>query len=133
VPNSGFLEKNITNWTITDNRIRAHVTVCVAYGSPVREVRSVLMKCATDHKKNLKNPEPFVVFKDFGDSALIFNVYFWVNIDRLMERLMIESDIRFMIDKEFRENGIVIAFPQMDVHFDMDRSLSIDLKRQIHE
>jgi potassium-dependent mechanosensitive channel len=128
VPNSAFLEKNITNWTLSDRNIRTKVVVGVAYGSPVREVKEQLLASAGGHDQVLKNPEPFVLFADFGDSALIFEVYFWISIRRIIERRMIESEIRFRIDERFRQAGIVIAFPQRDVHFDVRTPLDLRLR-----
>jgi potassium efflux system protein len=125
VPNSSFLEKSIVNWTLSDRRIRTRVIVGVVYGSPVREVERLLTQAVMENKKVLKTPEPFVIFNDFGDSALIFEIHFWVSIIRLMERLMIESAVRFRIDDLFREAGIVIAFPQRDVHLDTQRPLEL--------
>jgi len=126
VPNSSFLEKNIVNWTLSDQKVRAHVAVGVAYGSPVREVERLLVHAAHEQDKVLRDPPPFVLFRDFGDNALIFNVYFWVSMSTLGERLALESSIRFRIDELFREAGIVIAFPQRDVH--LDASIPIELK-----
>ena len=127
VPNSSFLEKNITNWTLSDKKVRAHVTVGVNYGSPVRDVERLMIKSASEHEKVLRKPEPFVLFNDFGDNALIFDVYFWLSMIRIMQRRIIESDIRFRIDELFREAGIVIAFPQRDVHLDTQRPLEFRL------
>lgn len=127
VPNSSFLEKKITNWTLSDKMVRAHVTAGVIYGSPVREVERLMIQAAKDHPSIRQEPEPFVLFNDFGDNALIFDIYFWVSMNRIMERRIIESDVRFQIDALFREAGIVIAFPQMDVHFDADASLTLQL------
>lgn len=127
VPNSSFLEKNITNWTLGDQRIRAHVAVGVAYGSPVRKVESLLLQSVRENNRVMTSPEPFVIFTDFGDNALIFEVYFWITIHRVIERRQIESNIRFTIDALFAESGIVIAFPQRDVHMDTDKPLSIRL------
>jgi small-conductance mechanosensitive channel len=101
------------------------VIVGVVYGSPVSEVERLLIQAATEHKKVLRTPEPFVLFNDFGDNALIFEIHFWISISRLMERLMIESAIRFRIDDLFRAAGIVIAFPQRDVHLDTQRPLEL--------
>jgi potassium efflux system protein len=70
-----------------------------------------------------KAPKPFVLFNDFGDNALIFDLYFWISMNRIMDRRVIESDIRFRIDELFREAGIVIAFPQRDVHLDVPKPL----------
>jgi len=127
VPNSSFLEKNIINWTLSDKDVRAHLTVGVIYGSPVREVERIMLAVADEHKRVKKSPEPFVLFNDFGDNSLIFDLYFWISMDRLMDRRIIESDIRFRIDELFREAGIVIAFPQRDVHLDAHKPLEFRL------
>jgi len=123
VPNSSFLEKNIINWTLSDKEVRAQVTVGVIYGSPVRELERIMLQVADEHKKVRTVPKPFVLFNDFGDNALIFDLYFWISMNRIMDRRIIESDIRFRIDELFREAGIVIAFPQQDVHLDVQQPL----------
>ncbi len=123
VPNSSFLEKNIINWTLSDKEVRAQLTVGVVYGSPVREAERIMLQVAEEHNKVRKSPKPFVLFNDFGDSALIFDLYFWIIMERITDRRIIESDIRFRIDELFREAGIVIAFPQRDVHLDTQKPL----------
>jgi len=123
VPNSSFLEKNIINWTLSDKEVRTQVTVGVNYGSPVREVERIMLQVAEEHQRIRKAPKPFVLFNDFGDNALIFDLYFWVSMSRIMDRRIIESDIRFRIDELYREAGIVIAFPQRDVHLDTQKPL----------
>jgi small-conductance mechanosensitive channel len=125
VPNSSFLEKNIVNWTHSDKEIRAQVTAGVIYGSPVREVERIMLQVANEHKKVKKKPEPFVLFNDFGDNSLIFDLYFWISMTRIMDRRTIESDIRFHIDELFRKAGIVIAFPQRDIHLDTQSPLEL--------
>jgi len=127
VPNSSFLEKNIINWTLSDKMVRAHVAVGVAYGSPVRKVEALLLQAVAGNEKILHTPKPFVLFRDFGDNALLFYLYFWVNMDNMTERLIIESNIRFRIDDLFRESGIVIAFPQRDVHLDASKPLELKI------
>ncbi|MBU0699042.1 MAG: mechanosensitive ion channel [Proteobacteria bacterium] len=127
VPNSSFLEKNIINWTLSDKEVRAHVTVGVIYGSPVREAERIMLQVANEHKRVRKNPAAFVLFNDFGDNALIFDLYFWISMSRIMDRRTIESDIRFRIDELFRAANIVIAFPQRDVHLDTQRPLEFRL------
>ena len=127
VPNSSFLEKNIINWTHSDKEVRAQVTLGVIYGSPVREVERIMREVVDEHKRVRKAPKPFVLFNDFGDNALIFDIYFWISMNRIMDRRIIESDIRFRIDELFREAGIVIAFPQRDVHLDVQKPLEFRL------
>lgn len=118
VPNSSFLEKNVLNWTLSDDVVRIKISVGVAYGSPTRKTENLLKRAAIDHEKVLKNPEPVVIFESFGDNSLNFDVLCWARIRNMLQRRTIASDIRFEIDDLFRENNIVIAFPQRDIHLD---------------
>lgn len=127
VPNSSFLEKNITNWTLSDNEIRTKVVVGVAYGSDVKKVEAALNQAAISISRVLNRPEPFVVFSDFGDNSLVFELYFWVLVRMVLEKRQVESQVRFEIDALFRKAGIAIAFPQRDIHFDKKNPLNIQL------
>jgi small-conductance mechanosensitive channel len=118
VPNSEFLQKSVINLTLADEVIRLKVRVGVAYGSPTREVARIMAAALAEHGRILKEPEPVVLFEDFGDSALIFSAYFWVQVSPSYDYRIIESDFRHMLDRRFGEAGIVIAFPQLDVHLD---------------
>lgn len=125
VPNSAFLEKNVVNWTLSDDQVRTMVQVGVAYGSPTRDVARLMRQAVDEQGKILRTPEPVVFFADFGDSALVFEVHFWIRMRTLMERRIIESELRYRIDELFREAGITIAFPQRDVHLDAARPLEV--------
>ena len=116
VPNSQMLERMVINWTLVDRKFRTTVRVGVVYGSPVRLVEQLLYQAVRDQQEALAEPPPIVVFEDFGDNALIFDVYFWCEAQAERELRMIRSDIRFRIDELCREHDIVIAFPQRDVH-----------------
>ncbi len=128
VPNSALLEQDVTNWTFSDNHIRHELTVGVAYGSSPRQVRETLLAVAAKHGLVLENPAPEVRFEDFGASALVFRLLFWLEAGRI-PRPGLASDLRFMIESAFTEAGIVVAFPQHDVHFDKDQPLRIELSR----
>ncbi len=132
VPNSSFLEKNVINWTLSDDRYRAQVIVGVAYGSPTRDVTKLIEKALEEHGKVLSKPAPVILFSDFGDNALIFEAHFWIVMRRLMERRIIESDIRFRVDSLFREAGIVIAYPQRDVHLDSASPITVRVEHAGH-
>lgn len=116
IPNSTLLQSNLINWTLVDPNIRNSVKVGVAYGSDVEKVRDILMQIMQDSDSVLKDPEPTVIFEDFGDSALVFEIWYWAQINTIRELRKIRSDLRFEIDRRFRQNDIVIAFPQRDVH-----------------
>lgn len=130
VPNSKFLENNIINWTLSDQLIRSKVIVGVIYGSPVRKVEELLLKAVRENPKVLRDKETMVVFNNFGDNALIFEVYFWIIVPTILARRRIESDIRFRIDDLFREAGIVIAFPQRDVHLFASEPIKVEVGGQ---
>jgi potassium-dependent mechanosensitive channel len=127
VPNSSFLEKNVINWTLSSDQYRTVVTVGVAYGSQTRDVTRLIRHAVEEHGKILKKPEAIVLFSDFGDNALIFEVHFWIRMRKLMDRRVIESDVRHRIDQLFRDAGIVIAYPQRDVHLDSLRPVEVRL------
>ena len=127
VPNSKFLENNVTNWTLSDTRVRTSVSVGVAYGSPVRQVIATLRSVIGEHEQIIQTPEPIVLFQDFADSALNFEVHFWVHMKRMMDGAKIRSEVRVAIDEAFTDAGIVIAFPQRDVHIDMQSPIEVSL------
>lgn len=123
VPNSYLLENTVTNWTLTDRLVRTSVLVGVAYGSDVQRVTELLEQAADEHASVLKEPQRAVVFEDFGDSALIFELLVWVQLGGERGLRAIRSDLRYRIDALFRDNDVVISFPQRDVHVDGSISL----------
>ena len=123
IPNSYLLENIVVNWTLVDRLARSIVRVGVAYGSPVERVAELIEQAVNEHEDILADPEPVVIFEDFGDSALIFDVYYWIEAGGEKDLRKIRSDIRFRIDALFRDNDIVISFPQHDVHIDGTISL----------
>ncbi|MCB0457008.1 MAG: mechanosensitive ion channel [Flavobacteriaceae bacterium] len=114
IPNHKFISDTIFNYTQNHKQTRESVSVGVAYGSNTALVRELLLKSVINDKRILKRPAPFVLFEDFGDSALLFSIYFFIS-DSFIDP-GIKSDIRFKIDALFRENNISIPFPQRDVH-----------------
>jgi len=123
IPNSEFISSQVTNWSFKDKRLRRQIDVGVAYGSDINLVRKTLLEIATGTPKVLKNPKPDVLFKDFGDSSLVFRLRIWTDIDNM---LIVETAIRFEIDRLFKQRGIVIAFPQRDVHLFVENGSDVD-------
>ena len=114
IPNHKYLTSILHNWTENGTITRESVTVGVAYGSDVELVKKLLIETATSHPEVLKKPEPLVLFTDFGESSLNFKLVF--TLDDSFSAVMPQSDIRFKINELFKENGIVIPFPQRDIH-----------------
>ncbi|WP_425617697.1 mechanosensitive ion channel domain-containing protein [Anatilimnocola sp. NA78] len=124
VPNSKFLENQVVNWTLSDDRICTDIKVGVAYGSPLREVERLLFQAANEHPGVLKDCETSVVFEDFAADSLVFCLRIWLKLLSSSKR-EVESDIRFRIDELFSQAGIVIAYPQRDVHLNVMRPLEV--------
>lgn len=127
IPNSMFLENKVTNWTHTNTSLRRIVRVGVAYGSRTKQVRDVLVECGKEHGQILKNPPPEAMLEDFGDNALIFALYFWVEHGPETNPLQVASDLRFMIDQRFAEENISISFPQRDIHLQTLQPLRVEV------
>lgn len=119
IPNSSFLEQNVLNWSYKDRTVRISVPVGVAYGSPVREVERLLLQAGAEHSGTLQNPEPSVRFDSFGESSLDMTLLVWMPASSPSDARRMRSDLRYRIDELFREHGIVIAFPQRDVHLNV--------------
>lgn len=118
IPNSALLENTVVNWTLIDDLARTKVRVGVAYGSPVKRVADLIRQATEEQETTLDDPAPVVLFEDFGDNALVFDVFFWINAVGERDLRAIRSDIRFRISELFEANNIVVAFPQRDVHLD---------------
>jgi small-conductance mechanosensitive channel len=118
VPNSKLVNQSVINWTHNDNIVRFHVEVGVAYGSDTALVKQLLLEAAKCVDDVLDMPETFVRLNDFGESALIFTVYFFSI--RVMTAENVRSDVRFEIDRLFRANNINIPFPQRVIHSAFD-------------
>ena len=130
IPNSTFIEQNLTNWTLTTGRVRFNVRVGVAYGSPVRTVVQLLEEVAARHGRVLKEPEPEVLFEDFGNDSLVFALHYWLDIRAGTVARLVASDLRSMVEGSFADHGIVIAFPQRDVHLDAAQPLAVRIVRE---
>lgn len=114
IPNHFHLTNTLYNWTQNGTTTRESVNVGVAYGSDVDLVKGILLQAAENVKGILDNPEPTVFFEDFGDSSLNFKLM--VTLGDSFQAVKPKSDLRFEINRLFKEHNITIPFPQRDVH-----------------
>lgn len=115
IPNADLLSTTVTNLTHNDSWGRLDIGIGVAYGSDTRKVAEVLLEVAEGQKKVLKKPAPYVIFKNFGESSLDFELRCFTA--DIMGGLGVSSEVRFEIDRRFREENIEIPFPQRVLHF----------------
>jgi len=128
VPNSKLLENTVINWTLIDGFIRSVVRVGVAYGTDPKQVLMLLEQCVTARVEVLSEPKPQYIFEDFGDSALIFDAYFWCDVRGEKTLRGVRSDIRLSIAKAFDQAGIVISFPQRDLHLHTEKPITVKVE-----
>ncbi|MEQ9639326.1 MAG: mechanosensitive ion channel [Alphaproteobacteria bacterium] len=114
IPNADLISSSVMNWTHQDRYGRIEVGVGVAYGSDTARVKEIMLEAANAHERVLDYPAPFVLFMNFGDSSLDFELRCYT--DDVLYKIIIASDIRFEIDRRFREADIEIPFPQRVVH-----------------
>ncbi|QLG86847.1 mechanosensitive ion channel [Chitinibacter bivalviorum] len=127
VPNSTFLEQNVTNWTYSSSQVRQNVKVGMAYGSDVRLVAKLLADDVERHGQICKEPRFEILLEDFGADALMFGVYYWIDVNAGTIGRQVASDLRFMIEASLRKHDIAIAFPQRDVHVDIAQPIKVQV------
>ena len=131
VPNKDFITGQLTNWTLTDSTTRIVIPVGITYGSDVDKAMQLLFEVLTSHPAVIKQPPPTVLFTGFGDNSL--NLEARCFVADVMQRLVTMSDLHSRINSVFKDAGIVIAFPQRDVHIDSREPFRIVLDKGANE
>jgi small-conductance mechanosensitive channel len=114
IPNKSFVTGDVINWTLSDPVTRLIIRVGVAYGSDVELIERLMLDLAKAHPLVLDEPPPTVFFSEFGDSALNFELR--VFYQDILNKILLTHELNKAIDKCFSEHGIVIPFPQRDIH-----------------
>jgi small-conductance mechanosensitive channel len=114
VPNNNFATSQVKNFTKSDRLIQILVPFGISYKSDPEQVRKIAVETSLEHPRVLANPEPFVLFSDYGDSRLDFGLYVSTTEPELTLRT--KSDLYYMLWERFAENGIQIPFPQRDLN-----------------
>jgi len=116
IPNGDLLNQHLVNWTMGSSRRRFVLQVGVAYGTDLDKVVLLLNELMLQDSRILRSPEPIVWASEFNNSSIDMVVKFWVS--HFSIGFDVRSDLILTIDKTFREHGIVIPFPQLDIHTD---------------
>ena len=126
MPNKEFITGRLLNWSLTDQTSRLLITVGIAYGSDVDKAMRLMEEAARQNSNVLGEPSPSVIFQSFGDNALIIILRCFVSSVEYRERTI--SELNRAVNKKFNEAGIVIAFPQRDLHIDATEPLSVRIE-----
>ncbi len=116
IPNSILVQSMVTNRTMRDHLYRLRAPVGVVYSSDMRLVRETLQRAAEEIEWRSKKKAPVVIMRAFGSSSVDFEVSVWLDDPWNIGQFI--SDLNEAIWWSLRDAGIVIAFPQLDVHFD---------------
>jgi small-conductance mechanosensitive channel len=117
IPNSLFLENRVVNWTLNSRLLRRELTLRVALDSPTQTVIEILNEAAARHSLILKDPAPLATLSHFGDNSLDFTLYFWIELNDKTNGLLVDSDLRLMIEKRLTD---------FDIHVGITRPLAVD-------
>jgi potassium efflux system protein len=123
VPNKEFVAGRVLNWSLSDEITRLYLTVGIAYGSDVEKALRLIEEAAKEHPEVIADPAPFVTFEAFGDNALVLGLRCFVQ--DLEIRLQTLTDLHRAINRKFQDAGLVIAFPQRDLHLDSASPLEV--------
>jgi len=120
VPNSRFLEGNMTNWTYTSPKARQAIDIRVAYGSPLRTVNDILNGVVDRHGLVLKKPAPQVYLAGYDDIGIRFTLNYWIEMTEQVDSSRVKSDLLHMIDGAFGDARITIAYSNKDTRLSVD-------------
>ncbi|WP_439102171.1 mechanosensitive ion channel domain-containing protein [Congregibacter sp.] len=121
IPNKELITSVVTNWSLSNSKLRLVIPIGVAYGSDVDTAMAKLREVALAHPDIIDDPEPYVSFEDFGDNALVL----WLRCFALRDYPRVSTELRQVIYREFNAAGISISFPQRDVHLDASEPLPV--------
>ena len=127
VPNKEFITGRLLNWTLSDPTTRIVIPVGLVYGGDVSKAMALMLEAAREHPEVLADPAPSVIFDEFGDNALSLKLRCFV--PSMENRIFVFSALHEAINRKFNDAGLVIAFPQRDMHFDTGQPLRITLEQ----
>lgn len=115
IPNEEFIVNKVVNWSFSDRAVRIKKEVGVAYDCDIRLARQLMLDAAASVERVLTHPKPACNLSEFGDSAIVLEIRFWISDPQNGVR-NVTSDVLFAVWDAFQENGIGIPFPQQDLH-----------------
>lgn len=123
IPNDDFITSRVTNWTYSNTKGRIILDVGVSYNSDMDQVKAILEEAAREYSGTALYPKPVVYMREFGDSAVVFNLSLFIN-DASQGLMSPKSELLFSIWRKFKEHNVEIPFPQRDVHIKSPQSLT---------
>ncbi len=125
VPNSDFINSRVINWSHNNKEVRLSFPVGVSYKEDPERIRKLLLEVIGENQGVLIAPAPYILFQEFGESSLNFEVLVWTSeyIDRPK---ILRSELLYAIFRKFKENNVEIPFPQQDIHLKSGFEKAVD-------
>jgi len=123
VPNKEFITGRLLNWTLSDPITRIVIPVGIAYGSDVTKAIKLMQEAAIEHERVLDEPQTMVAFEAFGDSSLTIVLRCFIGSMEFWRQTT--SELHQSINSKFEAAGIVISFPQRDIHLNTSQPLDV--------
>lgn len=127
VPNKEFITGRLLNWTLSDPITRLVIPVGIAYGSDVARAIRLVQEAADGNERVLEDPPALVTFENFGDNSLTIMLRCFIGSMEFRRQIM--SELNTSINSKFERAGIVVAFPQRDIHLDTSQPLDVRIHR----
>ncbi len=115
IPNENLVTSEVINWSYTDKNIRIKIPVQISYHNDPEVAMQLMLDAANEMPRVLSTPDAATRLLSFGDNGINLELRVWVN-DPQNGINSVRSDINLSIWKKFKDNGVVIPFPQRDVH-----------------
>lgn len=115
LPNSQFIDNPVINWSHNDRNIRFNIPVGVSYKEDPEKIKRILLGVVKNNPGVLKYPEPDVLFEQYNDSSIDFNLRIWTS-EYINKPKVLKSQLYYAIFAKFREEQVEIPFPQRDLH-----------------
>jgi small-conductance mechanosensitive channel len=114
VPNSEFISSRVINWSHIDRNVRLNFPVGVSYRENPENIKKVLLEVAAENEGILKEPKPDVLFSDFGESYIEFNLRVWTR-EYINRPGVLKSQLYYAIFRKFKEHNVEIPYPHRDI------------------
>lgn len=112
IPNSDVSNGKITNYS-TEEKRRFNLKFTVSYDCPPDKVRKVLLDYISSNPNVDSEPAPFVAVSDYRESSIEYTVRGWADSSVYWDAYW---DIYNGMDALFKENGLVMTYPHLNVH-----------------
>jgi small-conductance mechanosensitive channel len=115
IPNETLITNEVVNWSYTDSNVRLKIPVSISYENDPEEAMALMLEASAANPRVLSNPAPAARLMAFGDNGIELELRIWIQ-DPQSGLANVRSDINVAIWKRFKQVGIVIPYPQRDLH-----------------